>query len=95
LGISSAVQAGTLLQSLNAGGDVAFMAVIIILMLVQDGDQDLQEQMLEAEAQMAAKQALRTLLNYLDMVDAALQTGGFYSVAYCAAVTRVRPRFKL
>src|ERR1017187_3304270 len=44
LGISSAVQAGTLLQSLNAGGDVAFMAVIIILMLVQDGDQDLRSE---------------------------------------------------
>jgi hypothetical protein len=63
-------------------------------MLVQDGDQDLQEQMLEAQAQMAAKQALRSLLNYLSIVDTALQTGGLYSVGYVAAVTRVPPRFK-
>jgi hypothetical protein len=36
------------------GCDVAEMAVIVILMMVQDGDKDLQEQMLQAEAQMAS-----------------------------------------
>jgi hypothetical protein len=92
--VSSAVRAGTLLQSLNAGGNSALMAAIIILMLVQDGDQDLKEQMLEAQAQLAAKQAVRSLLNYLSMVDTAQQTGGLYSVGYVAAVTRVLPRFK-
>jgi hypothetical protein len=52
------------------GGDVAEMAVIVILMMVQDGDKDLQEQMLEAEAQMAAKQALRNLIDEMQQLAA-------------------------
>jgi len=45
------------------GVDPAELAVIIILMMVQDSDQDLNEKMAEAEAQMQAKQALRALLD--------------------------------
>ncbi len=78
--VSSAVQGGTYLCDLSSGGDVAAMAVIIILMMVQDSDQDLQSQMLQAQAQMAAKQALRALLNSLDQFQAAM-AGGASSVA--------------
>ena len=71
------------------------MAVIIILMMVQDGDRDLQEQMAEAEAQMAAKQALRDLLNQLNQMQAALASrsyssaGYLSSVGYAAAIARI------
>jgi hypothetical protein len=47
------------------GGDVAEMAVIVILMMAQDGEQDLNEEMMEAQAQMQAKQATRAELNQL------------------------------
>jgi len=73
----------------NLGGDVAAMAVLIILMMVQDGDQDLQQQMAEAEAQMAAKQALRDLLNQLNQMQAALASGSYSSAGYAAAVARI------
>jgi hypothetical protein len=55
-----------------AGGDVADMAVIVILMMVQDGDNDLQEQMQEAQAQMQAKQVLRAILNEMQQLQAKL-----------------------
>jgi hypothetical protein len=54
---------------LQVGGDVAEMAVIIIMMMVQDGDKDLNSEMAEAEAQMQAKQSLRALLNEMDQLQ--------------------------
>jgi hypothetical protein len=57
---------------LVGGGDVADMAVIVILMMVQDGDDDLQEQMQEAQAQMQAKQALRAILSEMQQLQAKL-----------------------
>jgi hypothetical protein len=57
---SSALWTGAL-DGYLTGDDPAVMAVIIILMLVQDQETDLQSQMAEQEAQMAAKQALRAL----------------------------------
>lgn len=69
------------------GGDVAAMAVLIILMMVQDGDQDLQQQMAAAEAQMAAKQALRALLNQLNQIQASLVSGSYSSAGYLSSVS--------
>jgi len=57
--------------------DLAAMEVVVILMLVQDGDKDLQEQMLEAQAEMQAKQRLRALIQEMDQVDAQLQSEGY------------------
>jgi hypothetical protein len=68
-GSSPANDPSQLNAALPDGGDVADMAVIVILMMVQDGDQDLQEQMLEAEAQMAAKQSLRALIDEMNQVQ--------------------------
>jgi len=72
---SSAVTVPTI--SLNLSGVAAAdMATIVILMMVQDGDQDLTEKMLEAQAQMAAKQALRALIAlYQQMASMLLQQG--------------------
>jgi hypothetical protein len=47
-------------------GDPAEAAVVVILMMVQDGGKNLNQQMLAAEAQMAAKQSLRNLINNYD-----------------------------
>ncbi len=55
-----------------AGSDPAEMAVIVILMMVQDGDEDLQVQMQEAEEQMQAKQALRALINEMQQLQTQL-----------------------
>ncbi len=79
--VQTAVSSAGVYFSPYAGGDVAEMAVIIILMMVQDSDQDLQEQMLEAQAQMAAKQALRAILNQLNKFEAAVAGGGASSKA--------------
>jgi len=68
------------------GGDVAAMAVIVILMMVQDGDQDLNEKMMEAQAQMAAKQSLRALLNQLNQIQAGLASGSYSSKGYLSSV---------
>ena len=55
---------------------MAEMAVIVLMMMVQDEDKDLQEQMQEAQQQMAAKQALRQTLNEMNnAMAAALGTG--------------------
>ena len=95
LAVASATQNKSYLCPPNLGGDAAAMAVIIILMLVQDGDQDLQQQMAAAQAQIAAKQALRDLLNYLDQIQAGLASGSYSSagylssVGYAAAVARI------
>jgi exonuclease VII small subunit len=51
--------------------DIAAMAVVVILMMIQDGDQDLQQKMLDAQAQMQAKQALRNMINRLNALQAA------------------------
>lgn len=55
------------------GTDPAALAIIIVLMMVQDGDQDLNEKMAEAQALMQAKQAIRAELNQLAQDLAALQ----------------------
>jgi len=47
----------------GSGADIAAMTVLVMMQMVEDGDQDLQEKMAEAQAQMQAKQALRQLLN--------------------------------
>jgi hypothetical protein len=87
--VQAAVSSAGVYFSPYAGGDVAEMAVIIILMMVQDGDQDLQEQMLEAQAQMAAKQALRTLINEYDRLQVAVAAGAQSSKAVSAAAARI------
>lgn len=48
------------------GGNVGEMAVIIILMMGQDGDLDLNEKMIEVQAQIQAKLAIRAELNQLN-----------------------------
>lgn len=87
--VASATQNKSYLCPPNLGGDVAAMAVLIILMMVQDGDQDLQEQMAAAEAQMAAKQALRDLLNQLNQMQDALASRSYSSAGYAAAIARI------
>jgi hypothetical protein len=62
-------------------GGAAEAAVLVIMMMVQDGDQDLQAKMLEAEAQMAAKQALRALIDNLNAFAA--NVAGVAVPAYC------------
>ncbi len=62
--------------SLEDGGEVAEMAVLVILMMVQDGDRDLQAQMQAAEAQLQAKQALRATLDDLDQLQAQVLAQG-------------------
>jgi hypothetical protein len=61
-----------------SNGDAAELAVIVILMLVQDGDQDLQQQMQNAYAMMNEKQAIRNeqdiLNNLLAERESLLQT---------------------
>jgi len=59
------------------GGDVADMAVIIILMMVQDSDNDLQEQMMQAQAQLQAKQTLRALINEMLQLQVELASEGY------------------
>jgi hypothetical protein len=65
--VLSANQAGavSMAKFASLGSNAAELAVIIILMMIEDGDQDLNQKMAEAQAQMAAKQALRALLNAL------------------------------
>lgn len=65
------------------GADSADMTIIVILMMVQDGDEDLQVQMQEAEKQMQAKQALRALINDIQQLQAQLGSGAgaIYSAA--------------
>ncbi len=82
--VQAAVSSAGSFLSPYAGGDVAEMAVVVILMMVQDSDQDLQEQMLEAEAQMAAKQALRAILNQLNKFEAAISGASSMAVSSMA-----------
>jgi len=49
-----------------SGSDVAELAFLVIFEMVHDNDSDLQRQMLEAEAHMAAKQSIATTLNALE-----------------------------
>jgi len=53
---------------MQVGGDVAELAVLIIMM-VQDSDQDLNAKMQVAQAQMKAKQSLRALLDEMDQLQ--------------------------
>lgn len=48
---------------LQNGADPATAAVVVILMMTQDGDKDLSAQMQQAESQMAAKQSIRNLVS--------------------------------
>jgi hypothetical protein len=64
-------------------------------MIVQDGDEDLQKQMAEAQAQMQAKQALRQILGTLDQEMAQLAGSGFRSASvsgFRSASAFPRPR---
>lgn len=54
------------------GGDAAELAVIIILMMAQDGDQDLNEKMMQMQALMQAKLAIQAELNLLNEYLASL-----------------------
>lgn len=59
-----------LLMSLGQdGSNIAIAAVLIILLLVEDGDKALQAQMQNAYAMMQVKQALRNLLDQLDEIQ--------------------------
>jgi ATP-dependent helicase/DNAse subunit B len=66
---------------INAGSDVdAPMAVIVVLMMVQDTDEDLNQQMAEAQAQ--AKQAIRSIINQFNQMEAAISGEEFDSVEW-------------
>jgi hypothetical protein len=73
--VSSALKTGILMNVswVFDGEDVAIMAVIIILMMVEDGNQDLQQAMMQAEAMMQVKQAIRNLLNSVEQAEATAQ----------------------
>ena len=87
--VSSALPTGSPVGTSDSlGSDIAEAAVLVILMMVQDGDEDLQKQMAEAQAQMQAKQALRQILGTLDQEMAQLAGSGFRSAS---AFPRPRP----
>jgi hypothetical protein len=60
--VSSAIQTGIL----GADPDELALAVLVILMLVDDGDNDLQQQMANAYAMMQVKQTLRNIIQSLN-----------------------------
>jgi hypothetical protein len=60
------------------GGDPAEVAVVVVMMMVGDGNKDLSAQMQQAESQMAAKQSIRNLI---------LQQNATYAIG--ATVTEV------
>jgi hypothetical protein len=66
------------------GADVAAVIAIVMLEMVHDGDSDLQAQMEQAQAQMQAKQALRSLLNSLNQAMASMQ-GKNSATAVCTS----------
>jgi len=62
---------------LTWGGDPAEACVVVILMMVQDGDDNLNQKVLEAQAQMTAKQTIRAMFAQLNQIEAMLtQYGG-------------------
>jgi hypothetical protein len=91
--VSSAVQNGISLCSLNAGGDIAAIAFIVLMMALDDANLDLQSIMAQVKAQTAAKEAIRSILNELNQIEAASAAGGLSSVGYCAAVARIKSKF--
>jgi hypothetical protein len=54
------------------GGDAAELAVIVVLMMAQDRDQDLNEKMMQVQAQLQAKLAICAELNQLNADVASL-----------------------
>ena len=94
--VSSALPTGSPVGTSDSlGSDMAEAAVLVILMMVQDGDEDLQKQMAEAQAQMQAKQALRQILSTLDQEMAQLAGSGFRSASvsgFRSASAFPRPR---
>jgi len=64
-----------LLMSLGEdGSNIAMAAVLIILLLVEDGDKDLQAQMQNAYAMMQVKEAIRNLIDQLDEIQSELDS---------------------
>jgi len=77
---------GYVLQDIE-GDQSAEAAVVVILMMVQDGDQELQQQMEEAQSQMQAKQAVRGLVAQIQQ-DA---LGGMSAPSYGSATVTCTP----
>jgi hypothetical protein len=76
LAVGGAVHPGGPVGPGGSGADIAAMTVLVMMQMVEDGDQDLQEKMAEAQAQMQAKQALRQLLNQANAEVAAAKAHG-------------------
>lgn len=93
--VSSAVQGEGDLFPLSAGGDIAAMAFVILMMATNDADKDLEAIMDQVKAETAAKGALRTLLHELDQLEAAMAGGSLTSVQSCAAIFRIQSKYAL
>jgi hypothetical protein len=89
--VSSAVQGGGYLFPLNAGGDIAAMAFLVLMMATNDADKDLEAIMDQVKAETAAKEALRTLLAELAKLEAAM--AGRSSFQSCAAILRIQSKY--
>ena len=90
--VSAAVQGGGYLFPLNAGGDIAVMAFLILLMATNDADKDLKAIMDQVKAETAAKEALRTLLAEVEKFEAAM--AGRSSFQSCAAILRIQSKYR-
>jgi hypothetical protein len=64
---TQAPAAGGLSPAALDGSEAAELAVVVILQMIQDEDNDLQAQMIETEAQVATKQSLQAAANILSM----------------------------
>jgi len=71
---------------LTWGGDPAEACVVVILMMVQDGDDNLNQKVLEAQAQMTAKQTIRAMFAQLNQIEAMLTQYGGHSDREHAAI---------
>jgi len=83
------------LQGSIAGGGPVEAAVVVILMMVQDGDKDLQAQMAAAYAIMSVKQTVRNMLKELDkeIADAGKKEAPatMFEPTVVPIVTKVKP----
>lgn len=71
--------------------DVDALVFLVLMQATTDGDQDLQNQMAQAQAQTQAKQAVRDLLNKLSAEQAALARSG--STGSTGATLQCRSQF--
>jgi hypothetical protein len=82
---TQAPAAGGLSPAALDGSEAAELAVLVVLEMIQDEDNDLQAQMIETEAQVAAKQSLQAAANILSMDTGTLVSAGAVSNTVDAA----------